>query len=111
MGDAGWIPMGDPILSPLDEHAPASKVEITEDGEVVAIGDYDLGRVRLYKYKNKIGQWIHVDEVHAENGDDQLGVALSLAGGRSEAFLAIGGPNKKHIVGNPGYAVTYKTNF
>jgi hypothetical protein len=111
MGDATWVPMGDPILSPVGEYAPASMVEISKDGEMVAIGDYDMGRVRLYEFEVKTGQWKLIDEVHADNEDDQFGVSLSLAGGRNEAYLAIGGPNKKHIAGNPGYTVTYKTAF
>jgi len=110
-GDSEWVPMGNPILSKLDNNAPASKVEISKDGAVVAIGDYELGRVRLYEYDIRIEQWILVGEVHAENEDDQLGVALSLAGGRGEAYLAIGGPNKKHLLGNPGVVTTYKTTF
>ncbi|KAL3928029.1 MAG: hypothetical protein SGBAC_012826, partial [Bacillariaceae sp.] len=110
-GDSEWVPMGDPILSKLDEHAPASKVEISKDGEVVAVGDYKLGRVRLYEFDRRLQQWILVGEVYAENEDDQLGVKLSLAGGKGAAYLAIGGPHKKHIVGNPGFVATYKTTF
>ncbi|CAJ1897025.1 unnamed protein product [Cylindrotheca closterium] len=111
MGDSEWVPMGDPILGKLNEYAPASKVEISKDGAVVAIGDYELGRLRLYEYDSRVSHWILVGEVHAENEDDQLGISLSLAGGRAEAYLAIGGPNKKHILGNPGFVDTYKTTF
>ncbi|CAJ1935046.1 unnamed protein product [Cylindrotheca closterium] len=113
MGDDSqqWTPLGDPILSKLNEYAPASIVEISKDGEVLAIGDYELGRVRLYEFDNRLGQWILVGQVHSENEDDQLGIALSLAGGRGEAYLAIGGPNKKHVLGNPGFVTTYKTVF
>jgi len=83
-----------------------------KDGAVVAIGDYDeMGRVRLFEFDSRLEQWILVGEVHAENEDDQFGVALSLAGGRGEAYLAIEGPNKKHLLGNPGFATTYKTTF
>ncbi|CAJ1937776.1 unnamed protein product [Cylindrotheca closterium] len=111
IGDSQWIPVGEPILGKLDEFAPASTVEISKDGAVVAVGDYELGRVRLYEFDTRPSQWILVGEVHAVNEDDQLGVALSLTGGRGDAYLAIGSPNKKHIVGNPGFVTTYKTTF
>lgn len=110
-GDREWVPMGEPIISKLDEYAPASKVEISKDGEMVAIGDYELGRVRLYEFETKTERWTLVGEMQSLNEDDQFAAALALAGARNEAYLAIGAPNKKHIIGNPGYAVAYKTSF
>jgi len=65
----------------------------------------------LYEFESKIGQWVLVGEVHSENEDDLFGAVLSLSGGRGKAYLAIGGPNQKHLSGNPGFAVTYKTSF
>lgn len=110
MGEKGWVPMGDPILSKLDRYAVASKVEITKDGAVVAIGDYESGRVRVYEFDGTIEQrWIQIGEVTSVNEKDQLGLALSLAGGRGEAYLAIGGPSQFHALGHPGFVVTYKT--
>eukprot|EP00980_Cylindrotheca_fusiformis_P010459 scaffold2322_cov135-Cylindrotheca_fusiformis.AAC.18 len=110
-----WIQHGEALQSTIgSEDTNAPTVALSSDGDVVAIGDYlhsGVGRVRLYQYSDSSDQWTEVGmEIQGTKQNGYFGAALAVeSGGSDQIFLAIGSPDPSHEMGNPGFAVVYRS--
>jgi len=92
-----WQPIGTDINGDADEYSGYS-VALSEDGEVVAIGDNnpfsngDRGRTRIYAYDNDVSDWVQMsDAIYGEAAYDESGADVSLSNdGKIVAIGAIG---------------------